>query len=315
MRDGTETLECCRRGRLHSDFSMRAGTLVSVAIPLITVVLMTVVGSDLRGDDFRRLLRRSRLVWVGLLAPPLLLPPIALGLIEVMRPPLPIATGVLLIAACPVGGISNTYVYLARASTALSLALTTLSCLAAFVTVPLVGAALGAVVERPFAAHVPMGPLLVQLLATIALPVALGMYVRSRRPELTARVAPVMWRVAFVLLGLLLALVILADVPTFVAALPAAVPLAAVFVACSFAVGSAVGHLIGAHPTDRLTLAIEFATRNVAVATTIAVTVLGRTDFAIFGTAYFLTEVPLMAAAVVLFRRPVTGGEATPAIG
>jgi ACR3 family arsenite efflux pump ArsB len=91
--------------------------------------------------------------------------------------------------------------------------------------------------------------------------------------------------------------------------------LAAVFVACSFAVGGAVGHAIGAHPTDRLTLAIEFATRNVAVATTIAVTVLGRTDFAIFGTAYFLTEAPLMAAAVVVLRRPATDGRATQAIG
>jgi ACR3 family arsenite efflux pump ArsB len=54
---------------------------------------------------------------------------------------------------------------------------------------------------------------------------------------------------------------------------------------------------------DRFTLAAEFGTRNVGVATAIAVTVLGRVEFARFAAAFFVTEVPLMLAAVGLFRR------------
>ena len=37
-------------------------------------------------------------------------------------------------------------------------------------------------------------------------------------------------------------------------------------------------------------------------ATVLAVTVLGRTEFAVFATAYFLCQVPLLLAAVLLFR-------------
>ncbi len=48
---------------------------------------------------------------------------------------------------------------------------------------------------------------------------------------------------------------------------------------------------------------MEFATRNVAIATAVAVTVLQRLDLAVFATTYFLTELPLALLAVFLFRR------------
>jgi ACR3 family arsenite efflux pump ArsB len=75
-------------------------------------------------------------------------------------------------------------------------------------------------------------------------------------------------------------------------------------------VGGGVAHAVGGELRDRITVAIEFATRNVAVATTLAVTWLGRVDLAAFATAYFLTEVPLMVGVVVLFRSRLTRGVA-----
>jgi len=53
---------------------------------------------------------------------------------------------------------------------------------------------------------------------------------------------------------------------------------------------------------DRFTLAVVLVVRNVAVATAVAVTVLGRTEFAVFATAYFLSQVPIPFAALTLFR-------------
>jgi len=198
--------------------------------------------------------------------------------------------------------MSNTFSYLARASTALSITLTAMSCLLAVLTVPAVGAALGPGRDQAFVTDVPAWPLLAHLLATVALPVALGMWVRARWPDRTLPLQPVMRRLAFVLLALLLTRIILADVAAFLSALPHAVPLAAAFIVCSFLTGGAVAQAVGGEWRDRVAVAIEFATRNVAVATMIAVTVLGKTDFAIFGTAYFLTEVPLMTMAAVGLR-------------
>ena len=54
---------------------------------------------------------------------------------------------------------------------------------------------------------------------------------------------------------------------------------------------------------DRFTIAAEFGTRNVGVATAIAVTLLGRVEFSRFAATYFLTEIPLMLGAAAVFRR------------
>ena len=78
--------------------------------------------------------------------------------------------------------------------------------------------------------------------------------------------------------------------------------LATLFVTASFAAGWAAGSVVRASDADRFTLAAEFATRNIAIATAIAVTALGRTEFAVFASVCFLTELPLMLAAVAVRR-------------
>ena len=52
----------------------------------------------------------------------------------------------------------------------------------------------------------------------------------------------------------------------------------------------------------RFALAMVLVVRNVGIATAVAVTVLGRIEFAVFATAYFLNQVPILVAALVLFR-------------
>jgi ACR3 family arsenite efflux pump ArsB len=77
---------------------------------------------------------------------------------------------------------------------------------------------------------------------------------------------------------------------------------AGVFLGVAMVAGYTIGVLSGGDAKGSFTLLIEFAVRNVAIATAIAVTVLGRVEFAIFATAYFLIEVPLLFIAVLLFR-------------
>ena len=57
-------------------------------------------------------------------------------------------------------------------------------------------------------------------------------------------------------------------------------------------------------------VARTIATRNVAVATTIAVTLLRRSDFAVLAVTYFITEIPLMLLAIGVFR--LSFGVSTP---
>jgi BASS family bile acid:Na+ symporter len=276
--------------------------LVDISVPIITFVLLTAVGLDLTIDQFRRLRRRPDIIAAGLIAPVAILPAVALMLIQVFRPSAAVEGGLLLIAACPIGGISNTYSYLAGASTALSVTLTAVSSVLAVATIPFQAYLFELALHRSLGFAAP-AILPVQLFLMLVLPVGIGMWIRASWPAQAAANRTAAQRFGFITLALLLAIVILGNLDEFAAGVTETVPLAAGFVLISFFVGWVVGRLIRASSEDRFTLAVEFATRNVAVATAIAVTLLGQAAFAFFASTYFLTELPLMLAAVALFRR------------
>jgi BASS family bile acid:Na+ symporter len=207
-----------------------------------------------------------------------------------------------LVAACRIGGISNTYGYRARASTALSVTLTGASCLLATVTIPLLTRVFEVALRRPLGFRVPPGVLLIQLVVVLGTPIAVGMAIRRRWPQFADRRRGAIQRTGFVALAVLVVFVLWSEADAFVTGLSQTVPLAAVFVTLSFALGWMAGLVARASRSDRFTLAAEFATRNVAVATAIAVTLLRRVDFAVFATTYFVTELPLMLVAIAAYR-------------
>ena len=276
--------------------------VLDVAVPAITIFALLAVGMALTPADFARVRQRPGLVIAGLLWPLLTLPPIALALVLLFEPPPAIQAGLLLVAACPIGGISNTYSYLAGASVALSVTLTACSSLVAVLSVPLADRIFAPFLGPTLRFEAPVPLLLGQLLVMLAMPVTAGMWIRRRWPDLAIRWHPALRTGAFIAMGALIALVVSENTGTFVSDLRHTVPLALVFVIVSFAVGWFVGSISRGSAADRFTIASEFATRNIAVATAIAVTLLGRVDFALFATAYFLTEMPLMLLAISAFR-------------
>jgi BASS family bile acid:Na+ symporter len=266
-------------------------------------LLLFTVGLDLTGNDFSRLRRQPALIASGLVAPLVLLPAIAVGLIWFLQPGPAVAASLLLIAACPIGGISNTFTYLARASTALSVTLTGLSCIAASVTIPLVGKALEISLRQPFAMSAPLSTLIGQLVVVLGLPVTLGMWIRRSRPSVAEKLGPGLRPLAFLGTAIVLLLIIVDAPAAFVGGLTKTVPLAAVFVLISIVTGWMTAALVTKDRRDRFTMAAQFGSRNVGIAMAIAVTILGRVEFASFAVIYSLTEIPLMLGAIALFKR------------
>ena len=80
---------------------------LDVAIPLITFFLMFVVGVDVTIRDFLEAFKRPIGLASGIVVQVILLPVIALAIIMTMELPVHIEAGILLMAACPAGGISN----------------------------------------------------------------------------------------------------------------------------------------------------------------------------------------------------------------
>jgi len=103
----------------------------------VIALIMFGVALDLGLEDFRRVTTSAKPVAAGLAAQYLLLPAFTFVLILILRPLPSIALGMLLVAACPGGNLSNFLTHLAKGNTALSISLTAVSTLAAIVMTPL----------------------------------------------------------------------------------------------------------------------------------------------------------------------------------
>ena len=160
-------------------FSMEI--LVDIAIPFVVIIIMFVVGLELTLEDFRQIHRFPKPVVVGTAGQLTIIPIIAIVLAFVLDPPRHIVAGMVLVAACPAGAISNYYVYLARANVALSVTLTAVTTVLAFVTLPVL-TALGfeLLLNQQQAIPVPVSNMMTQLFVILLLPTVAGMWVRNR---------------------------------------------------------------------------------------------------------------------------------------
>jgi bile acid:Na+ symporter, BASS family len=286
-------------------------TVVDAGVPALVVFAMVVVGTELTASDFRRVARRPGVVVAATAGQFFVLPILAWLLVCCLDLQPALARGVLLVAACPSGAMANVYTSLGRANLALSVTLTSVSCLAAVLTTPLALTMLRAGGGEAAGFPVPFAVLAGQLVLLLVLPVLAGMGVRRRWPDLTRRHGRALLGLNIAALAALLGLVVVQEAEHFAGALTGIAAAAALLTALAFGAGWATGWALGAGAPDRFTMGMVFVVRNVGIATAIAVTVLGRVEFAVFATAYFLTQAPILVAVVLVFRRVRAGDRHT----
>lgn len=94
------------------------------------------VAMDISPSDFKQLLFRPKPIIVGLLSQFILLPLVTFMLIWILKPSPSIALGMILVAVCPGGNISNFMTHLAGGNNALSVSLTAFATVLAIFFVP-----------------------------------------------------------------------------------------------------------------------------------------------------------------------------------
>jgi ACR3 family arsenite efflux pump ArsB len=123
------------------------------------------------------------------------------------------------------------------------------------------------------------------------------MGIRRRWPDITKRHRRTLPGFSVATLAALLGFIIVQEAEHFAGALTEIA--AALLAVLAFGAGWTTSWASGARATDRPTVGMVFVVRNVGIATAIAVTVLGQVVFAVFATAYFLAQAPILLAAVV----------------
>ena len=107
--------------------------LVNFALALV----MFGVALDIKISDFTSLIKSPKPVIIGIVTQFILIPLVSYLFILVIQPEPSVALGIMMVAACPGGNVSNFMTKMAGGNTALSVSLTAFATLAALVMTPL----------------------------------------------------------------------------------------------------------------------------------------------------------------------------------
>jgi BASS family bile acid:Na+ symporter len=276
-------------------------------LPTATLfAMMLSLGLTLAPQDFRRVLTFPAVVAVGLGGQLVVLPLVAFGLAWGWTLPPPLALGLVLIAACPGGVTSNVFTWLARGDVALSITLTAVSNTVSFATVPFV-VALGTEVfggELP-ALDLPLAETFATLFGTTAAPVAFGMILRARRPNVADRVHRPLLKLSTAVLLLLIAGLAASTARTgydLEALAVRVTPAVVLLLAIGTTAGAFGARLVGGSAAVSRTLALEIGMQNVNLGLVVAVSLLGEPRYA-GPSLIYLPVMLVFAAGIVAWGR------------
>ena len=244
--------------------------LGQAGVALALMLVMFGVALGLRVQDFKVLAAEPRLYLGGVFAQVLLLPTVTFGLIHLISPPPSIALGMIVIACCPGGSVSNLLTYLSRGDVAVSVALTaTSSMLAALLTPALIFFLAQAYAPTAdLLASLDVSPLLFigQTTLLLALPLAAGMVLAARAPDLAKKVRS---RTTVAGASVLVATIIYGIVYFYPVLWPAIGLLAGITImhnTAAFATGAVVGAILSRKSSVRRALTFEIGIQNAGLA-------------------------------------------------
>lgn len=176
--------------KIHFDNSSLWVLNIALAIVMFGVALGISV------EDFKRLFKEPKLVLIGVLSQFILLPFFTYLLILLIKPQPSIALGMIMVAACPGGNISNFMTHLAKGNTALSVSLTAFATFLAMFMTPFnfefYGNLYGPTSEILKNVQVEPIELVRLVLLILGLPLVLGMWVRIKNEHLAQKLSKIL---------------------------------------------------------------------------------------------------------------------------
>ena len=288
---------------------MNDSALISIGLPIALAIIMFGLGLSLTVGDVRRVARSPKAVVVALVLQLLVLPLVAFGLVVTFDVDPLLAVSVMLLAASPGGTTANLFSHLFRGDVALNITLTAVNSVLAAVSIPLVTN----LAISYFGAEGELGlqfSKVLQVVAIVLVPVAVGMVVRSRSRDFAERAdRPV--RIFSITVLVIVAVGALlgerANLGTYLEQLGV---VTALFCLASLTIGYAGARLMRLNGPQSIATSMEVGIHNTTIALTIALSVLNNTEVAIAAAIYSVFMYVFAPIVGYVISRDVRAGDA-----
>ncbi len=246
------------------------GSQMVINVALAVIMFGVALGIKLQG--FKRVFAKPKMAVVGLVSQWFLLPALTFVLTMVFRKYIPpgVAIGMILVASCPGGNISNFISSIARSNVELSVTLTSVSTLGSVFFTPFNFMFWGSLyakandLVRPL--EIPFGEMFKILMLLLGVPMALGLFFSWKYPQLAKKMIKPFKIAGIVFFLLLIALAFAANFRLFLRYIRYIFVIVLVHNALALSGGYFLAWLFGLKKADRRTVSIETGIQNSGLA-------------------------------------------------
>lgn len=269
---------------------METNFLTELLLPISLGIIMLGMGLSLVPADFKRVAIYPKAAAIGIINQIVILPLVGfllLMLIPMRNPEL--AVGIMILAACPGGPTSNLISHISRGDTALSITLTAISSLVVVLTIPLiVNLSMAYFLEHGEYVPLPIFDTVMKVIIITLIPVAIGMFIRSRFPAFAYKMNKPVKIMSGILLFVIIMAAILNDKENFFNFFAQAGPVALALNLAMLLIGYFSARLFRLKIAQSITISIESGIQNGTLGIAIAATLLHNPTMTISPAIYSL---------------------------
>jgi len=273
---------------------VESSPLISAGLPIALFIIMIGIGMTLTIRDFRQVAVYPKGMIVGTVAQILVMPLVAFMLATLLAVPPAIAVGLVIIAACPGGTTSNLFVLLSRGNIALSIVLTVTASLITILTLPLfTNIALQHYMGTEEDIVLPVWKTIGMLVGIVLFPVAIGMVVRTRKPEVARKAESIVSIFGGIVLAVLIVALVYGVRDQIWELLKQAGPATILLNVAGIGLGLAAGRVAGLTQRESLAVAVELGVKNGTIALMVTLTLLESSAMSIPAAVYGVLMFPI----------------------
>jgi bile acid:Na+ symporter, BASS family len=267
---------------------MESNLITTVFLPVALGIIMLGLGLSLTLDDFKRVVVYPKAVFIGLICQMILLPLICFGIVKVFGLPPELAVGIMLLSASPGGATANLYSHLSKGDVALNISLTAVNSVLTLFTLPfIVNFSIGYFMES--GQVIPMQfKKVIEVFAIVLVPVAIGMFIKSKSPSVSARLDKPVKIISALFLILIIVATIIKEQDQIALYFQQVGLACLIFNLLSMTIGYYIPFLFRLQKKQAIAIGMEIGIHNGTLAIYIALSVIGNSTMSIPPAVYSL---------------------------
>ena len=278
--------------------------IVTTIAPFALALIMLALGASLTTNDFTRVVKNPKEFLVGLVCQLIVLPIVGYLLIIILKTPIELALGVMLIAAAPGGVTSNVLTKFADGDVALSISLTAITSLISIISVPFVVFLSIDLFDIDYVSkEISMIGISLKMFGVVTVPVIIGMLIRKFADDLIMRNMKIIEKSSIILFIIVFVAIYIEEWDSIIMFLTTAGTIALVLNVTMMIIGFYVAKIFATGVAQQRCISLECGLQNGTLAVFVGIQLFGQDMSYMVPTAAYALIMMTTSVLFVIFLR------------